>query len=58
MITFRHLIRKNGVRKGGDKLPFSEPAWYDSGSPPYYNDHYRAYRAKIHGFVEEEIIEH
>ena len=43
--------------KFGDKLPFSEPSWYDSRNPsPYYNDAHRTFRANIRDFVDEEII--
>ena len=47
----------DSTEKFGDTLPFSEPSWYDSSKrSPYYNDHHRAYRAKMRAFVDDEII--
>mmetsp|Transcript_18232 Transcript_18232/g.47607 ORF Transcript_18232/g.47607 Transcript_18232/m.47607 type:complete len:425 (-) Transcript_18232:320-1594(-) len=46
----------SGEVKFGSKTPFAEPSWYDSrNATPYYNDHHRAWRAKMRHFVETEV---
>ena len=40
----------------GSTTAFAEPYWYNEGNDsPYYNEHHKAYRAKIRKFVDEEI---
>ena len=41
--------------KYGDLLPFCEPAWYQGGYSPYYDDSHVAFRKKVRAFVDKEI---
>ena len=34
-------------QKYGDMLPFCEPAWYQGGYSPYYNDSHRVFLAAV-----------
>ena len=43
----------------GSTTPFGEPYWYNpENASPYYNEHHKAFRAKMRKFVDDEIIPH
>jgi hypothetical protein len=41
--------------KFGNQMQFAEPAWYQGGFTPYYNQDHAAFRAKCRKFVEEQV---
>ncbi|KAI8058621.1 acyl-CoA dehydrogenase/oxidase [Syncephalis plumigaleata] len=49
--------KKRGLREPfGDLIPFGDPAWYQGGDSPYYNDSHRRFRARMREFAEREIM--
>ncbi|KAK7917364.1 acyl-CoA dehydrogenase [Apiospora marii] len=42
----------------GDKLPWAEPAWYNTLASPYYNATHRALRDHARRYIDTHIIPH
>lgn len=40
----------------GDLNPWSEPAWYNTLSSPYYNDSHRRLRKAVREYLDEHVI--
>jgi alkylation response protein AidB-like acyl-CoA dehydrogenase len=45
----------SAYEKYGELLPFCEPAWYQGGHSPYYNESHVAWRKTIRDFVDREM---
>ncbi|KAK8099513.1 acyl-CoA dehydrogenase [Apiospora kogelbergensis] len=42
----------------GDKLPWAEPAWYNTLVSPYYNATHRALRDRLRAYLDTHVLPH
>jgi alkylation response protein AidB-like acyl-CoA dehydrogenase len=50
--------KASGSESFGDLAPWSEPAWYNSLTSPYYNESHRKLRDYVRNYLETNVIPH